>query len=894
MTAPLIRKTGLNRADLVYCLGAPRAGTPDHMVALFGFEPKKTKPAEQPPPPTPQVEPVPEKEPAETAATTPQRLDFRHVTHFERREAEPSYEVPAWVTEAELLTHDQPDFDPATPLPKKPPLVPWSRLWPFLRRVLCDHRPSREIDYNRAVDALARGNPVKHLPRRQTRFWSPVCQIIIDRAFRLTPFHGDFRDLVEGLIALRGREGLQVLYLDHGPAGDVRDWLRSDLPPRPYAPPPPGSPILVLGDLGCLAGNPETRKAWRRFGRQISAFQPVVLMPCAPDSWDPVLTPFWRPVFWDRGRRLTLTSGRHGGGRDTGDDAGLSRLLRLLAPALRIEPGLLRAARFLLPQGRVTVNGEAMAWRHAHTAANPLACSIRPAWVPHYRAAFAKLDPRLQAAAANLIETWHQRLPPSTRAMETVVSRNLRGLPMADAYIARVVRTLMSRSGRTANLELWFDRMADRQHRQMWDDPGMVAAWALACLHRGREVPEGLDLLRAPWALQLGERETTWALVREGRRLRLLPTENAACPVLSFRTRAEMITHGDQHVSIPLSLEVGNAVALPEHPLIIKTERASFTLAPAEKPAWAQAMGRDQEGLFVRFTTDDEQRQAYWHPPQPIPVIVEGQKRELPPIEGCWMDAAMYRMVRGPGLTKPSWAVDFGLDEYGAFATFRIKKVTLRMRLILPGKFLMGSSKDEPERYNDELQHEVTLTRGFWLAETACTQTLWQAVMKKNPSDFRGSKRPVENVSWNDTQTFFKRVGAGRGESVLRLPTEAEWEYACRAGTRTPFWFGNQITPEQVNYDWNHGETVPVKALPANAWGLYQMLGNVYEWCQDEFGNYEPGPTVDPVSTATGERRVLRGGSWDVLGGIVRSAYRFSAGPGYRSDDIGFRPARGL
>ncbi len=191
-----------------------------------------------------------------------------------------------------------------------------------------------------------------------------------------------------------------------------------------------------------------------------------------------------------------------------------------------------------------------------------------------------------------------------------------------------------------------------------------------------------------------------------------------------------------------------------------------------------------------------------------------------------------------------------------------------------------------------------------WLADTTCTQALWQAVLGDNPSRFKGEDRPVENVSWDDAQRFIARLNELVSDGGFRLPTEAEWEYACRAGTRTAFWFGDQISPEQVNYDGdypyaggqtglNRGETVEVKALPCNGWGLYQMHGNVWEWCQDWFGDYPAEMVVDPTGPAEGERRVLGGGSWVSYGRNARSAARFPGGPGSRRDVYGFRLARG-
>ncbi len=216
----------------------------------------------------------------------------------------------------------------------------------------------------------------------------------------------------------------------------------------------------------------------------------------------------------------------------------------------------------------------------------------------------------------------------------------------------------------------------------------------------------------------------------------------------------------------------------------------------------------------------------------------------------------------------------------------------------------MGSPDDEPGRGGDETCHDVTLTRGFWLADTACTQALWQAVMKDNPSEFKGEELPVDSVSWEDCQTFLEQINNLLPGLNLGLLTEAQWEYACRAGTLTPFSFGRTISTAQANFNGNvpyagtqKGEyreiTVPVKALPYNDWGLYQMHGNVYEWCRDWYGDYDMEHLVDPEGPDTGGSRVLRGGSWYSNARRLRSSYRYGSRPSDRYYSIGFRLAQG-
>ncbi|MBS0600909.1 MAG: formylglycine-generating enzyme family protein, partial [Proteobacteria bacterium] len=247
--------------------------------------------------------------------------------------------------------------------------------------------------------------------------------------------------------------------------------------------------------------------------------------------------------------------------------------------------------------------------------------------------------------------------------------------------------------------------------------------------------------------------------------------------------------------------------------------------------------------------------------------------------------------------------------RYGVYADLHIEtrhaRASQRLRWIEPGSFRMGSPDNEPGRYDNEgPQHPVTLTRGFWLADTACTQALWQAVTGGNPSRFEDDpQNPVERVSWNDVQIFLRALEGLLPGAEACLPNEAQWEYACRAGTDTPFSFGAQITSAQVNYDGNfpyaggskgeyRGRTVPVKSLPANDWGLYEMHGNVWEWCADGLRTYDEAPQQDPEGPAGSAQRAVRGGSWIGVAGGARSACRGAGGPGVAGgflDGLGFR-----
>ena len=209
-----------------------------------------------------------------------------------------------------------------------------------------------------------------------------------------------------------------------------------------------------------------------------------------------------------------------------------------------------------------------------------------------------------------------------------------------------------------------------------------------------------------------------------------------------------------------------------------------------------------------------------------------------------------------------------------------------------PGAFEMGSPGSEEGRFDNETQHRVTLTKGFWMAKTETTQGQWESVMGDNPSHFKGMDLPVETVSWDDVQGWLGKMNERHPLPAgwkWELPTEAQWEYACRAGTETAF-AGD--LDEMAWYVGNSGSnTNPVETKKANAWGLHDMHGNVWEWCRDWYGDYPSGVASDPKGSAAGSLRVSRGGSWRYYAAFCRSAYRFRDTPGYRDGILGFRVA---
>ena len=224
--------------------------------------------------------------------------------------------------------------------------------------------------------------------------------------------------------------------------------------------------------------------------------------------------------------------------------------------------------------------------------------------------------------------------------------------------------------------------------------------------------------------------------------------------------------------------------------------------------------------------------------------------------------------------------------------------IEIPFRWCPPGKFKMGSPPSEAERQDRENQVHVELTHGFWLGETVVTQELFRAILNADPSHFKGPQRPVETVSWEEAQAFCQKLTQQlRDEGSLApdwrvcLPTEAQWEYACRAGTTTAYFFGNDAARlgQFAWFDENSGkETHPVGTREANPWGLRDMSGNVWEWCEDVYADKLLGGR-DPLNASTGDYRVLRGGSWVSYARYTRSASRNWGTPDNRGNTTGFR-----
>jgi formylglycine-generating enzyme required for sulfatase activity len=708
--------------------------------------------------------------------------------------------------------------------------------------------------------------------------------------------------------------------------------------------------VLALSDLGAVDENPRRLEFWAAVRREAEerGARAVALVLYPARRWPARLESGWHALEWQRARPFRRTAPGAVRPRSRERDVELkNQLLALLVPALRIEPALLRAARRKLDAQGADLGTELDVWLDARIAQRSRdAVALDPRERRALGARFLAEDEALRREVETLLSSHHASLSPLILAEELLACGSESGRQRALDVLAQYARRLDAQGLGSPSEKLFVERLSERQPADAWLEEQLVAIWALS--HRNDErtgfvapLPEGLAMSQVARYLDASP-AGRWARIWQyGNELRLypmfgrevplptmagshvadlplghgqvqvrwLPIESDAAPE-SETTRARRSGDAPQSRRRPMLVNMDQPVRLPlpvdaAARLVLETDQAMLRIEPLLCPQWASRVFRGRAGLWVQANATE----FLWHEPSSEPRAPA--ERGLLKRRGLGKPAAsgqsavrvdrIERVEREQSVLWPAWARQITRDAYGLVATVELgERVHMRLRWIPAGRFLMGSPGDEAGRYDDEgPQHWVTLLRGFWLGEAPCTQEQWEAAMGNNPSRFKGAERPVEQVSWEDCQEFCRKLGECIPGLRARLPTEAEWEYACRAGTASAYNDGSACTepaghdPALERLGWfddNAGrETHPVGKKSANAWGLCDMHGNVWEWCSDWLGGYANEEQTDPFGPAEGQCRVLRGGSWLGSAGRCRSAFRRWRGPGDRWGTQGFR-----
>lgn len=805
-----------------------------------------------------------------------------------------------------------------TPQARQDDLLPWARLLPVLRRHLSQARGG-EVDMPRLLNALASQQTLRHLPRVQRRRWNSDLIVALDFGPAMTPYRTDLHRLCHQLLRQVGRTGLSLRLLMHGPHGGWTDWQEEQAcrpaPPARHAwqPPAAGSCVLLVSDLGQFQHRPEVTAQWLRWVRlnQAAQVQMLALTPLGAGQLQPQVARQLPVLRWSPDSRLQPE-------RPTPLDAtpGLADLLAMLAATRRVDAPLLRALRRLNPQQPLNAGLEGAAWNHPDVQAGRV-CTVQPERQAQHLAHWRSLPPALLARQQAVRSLHHQHLRAVLRHEENLLHATQARLvaggdgpasPEEQAAIKFLQRLCLTlKQGNPADLRQWLpavqellqrlDEATARHHA-----PLLSRLLAVTWQHTpaaARDLPTWTDVPEFQRASQRSAATPVSAYVVQDfaqQQWRLQPQPPGPGQdgrAITSSTGALLCRTGEQArwLSLHAPQILGSLEGLEQ--LVLETPAERWTLTPVQRPLgiaeWRRKRGLRLEVVLpivkfnnkpltlreTEFETVKSAVNARWH-------LVH--KKDSPPNSLSEFDDPI--------------SSTFGIDAFGVYWDLNLyaKGVTQRLRYIAPGSFLMGSPANEKGREKDEgPQHTVTLTEGYWLADTPCTQALWLAVMGgKNPSLFQGDKqRPVEQVSWNDVnERFLPQLQALLPPGCeATLPTEAQWEYACRAGTITAYDWGEEANEKHANYDKKRGKTTPVRGYSPNGWGLYDMHGNVLEWCWDEKRDYAEGTAVDPTGAIENGPRVQRGGSWIYLARDTRSASREHDRRDNSNDDFGFRVA---
>lgn len=747
--------------------------------------------------------------------------------------------------------------------PRHIPLLEGNALLARLRPFLKQDTAGRGVDLDKVIKTISRAEHLTSIPRKSKKHQQWHLHIIDDRSRHLTPYWKD-HDLAK-LALLQEAQGKNISFsvLAEGESQPLQ-LTAQGLDDWQC---PPQSLVLVLSDLGVLQRYTTRRtNIWKHLGQQLQQKQckTMALLPCSR-QW----------VSWQDSSFNSSPENE-------------KKLLSHLAPCIRIEPGLVRQMRLALA---LPTELESLIWQNpAITTPHSVAASWDDSSRHAYLQSFASLTEAERTSSLSIIRGWRQPLDKQVWYEEiTTLDEASQQLPLIDEDIVQAQSYFTALSEQFQNESL----LAEKQHTQAWCRR-LFKRLPEHCLNQSPSLqkialkvhkenpdynPRGINPQNLP---DSSEPETQGALYQRGNALRLKLYEPFVMPETGYSRLA-----------------------------LIKLRHAFVQVMQGGKILGSLKLNDETE---IRLLKND-------------PITVRSD------LETLSLNT----------LTAPD-NVNLGRDVCGLFADIEFYEVNQRFRYIEPTTFMMGSPEGEKGRTTFEDYHQVTLSQGYWIADTACTQRLWQAVMGDNPAEFKANpQNPVEKVSWLDVQAFMLKLKAQVPDLNIQLPSEAQWENACRAGTTTPFSFDGDIDLDKVNYrglwaseqdvhgnyPWHESakrKTQVVKRYPVNPWGLYEMHGNVLEWCFDEWKeNLGQDSAVNPVNAIfksgvkpdkAGSRienasvydsamlengdddsvdRVLRGGSWYLSGGrLCRSAFRAGSPADVRFNDVGFRFSLGL
>jgi formylglycine-generating enzyme required for sulfatase activity len=918
MTSP-IKRSGIGPADLLDAWRTSKSASElDRAATLLGYAYRDPEPLEHIPAkakePFSQHNDLAEDKaldiefPASSAQDRPNSTIFTVSNHKFINEGRPKLNLPAWTSELPAIESNE-IWHPKSQAGTWPDLTRKPRLQTVLRQCLKLHYDSQNPDTNKVLDRVSRALSLTNVPMDKLSRRVPKLHLLIDDSRHLRAMLDDAVILRESLRKQWGKKQFSFQGTDKRD-----DW--------PISPPNIKSGVfwVIVSDLGLLS-NATARHEWQSLLRLLRN-KNIAFMVLSPVSVDKLRSTYLggMPCYsWDRDLRLVSGASNENPERSNTQhpDSVLLKtqetqsiklkpvqlLLAAISFCIDIEPALLRDVRVYL---HLSVDAEAECRQHIDVCDANDNVRLKQAAQDKHRAVFTQhLSSEQQQDIVELVIKYHGHKVQSILDTELDIASQLCHDSVPHAKQAkRRLRRLANTLHKNQNLHLLRSWSRTYLGLQAGGDPQRTAHF-YAGVHRDTlisdnpaslELPKGMayaDLL--PY-LESSEQTSEIHIKQDSAGLFL----QSKASVKHAQTRGDITLancsmRGDR-------LLINGQLRHITHAELTKKIRLDEFIPPINIETGVEAL--TIEHLTLKACGDVAALSASAN----AGVWVSAKQERLPTHYNCQQ------------IQIPAWASKLQQDEFGFYADLEItltaqsdQAISQRFRWIPGGEFMMGSPANEAERDEYEDYHEVALSQGFWLADTACTQAVWQQVMESNPSDFSVSaQHPVEQVSWSDVQRFIKQLNKQIPSLNAALPSEAQWEYACRAGSITPFNLGDSINSDTVNFDGNrpYGDsdgdsaksecrerTVEVKHFSENEWGLHQMHGNVWEWCADAWQAQLGTRTVtDPLTIeddGDSSRRVLRGGSWVNGGRICRSAIRLHDAAEGRLDDVGFRLSLG-
>ena len=719
--------------------------------------------------------------------------------------------------------------------PKSPPLFSSAQQQVLWDQCLKHQQFTKRPDIPAAVKLLSQVKPVSKLPKLVREANNQETLLFLDRSNHLAPIWEDQLELAESLQKLMGIESSQVLLMLNGISGTIQKLWDTAGENWSYGQLPEAARLLFITDLGFYSRLATEQQAWENSLEQLKTMGHTVS----------VLNPLSRLASGFSFDQLSLDN----------KASQFSKLQLAMVGCLQAKLSRIRQLRQQVTDGCLA--DELRLWNHPDRMKQATGMNWRldPEYLVEW-AFEAELTKAEYKQYEKLQASWRASLAIETEGLEQLIEEVLDAdnKPADASLLNKALDKYEQDSGQQTGVFRW-----------LFSQKELITVKAVAQHIAGHSKWDRLNRqTQAVIEQTQGTQGKTINLEAkcEQRYIKQLGPDLLCIPVTegALISSNNVIFDRDNGDCLELGARLsGNTARL-------RTLQADMQLKTMIQPDWSERFWQDPHGLFA--------------------VHCDNALFFLQPA------SAQNPQAQWLCRHKPwSWASAAGIDEHGLWADMQVKEVVYRLRWIKPGQFLMGSPEQKNDSGEDEIQHLVTLSQGYWMGQTSCTQALWQAVMGKNPSSDKDDVQlPVESISWNDCQNFISRLQTLFPDFSAQLPSEAQWEYACRAGSRTAYWWGDDINNKYAN---NGSKTEMEMQFPANDFGLKSMSGNVFEWCADRFGAYSTEDVTNPSGPETGRLRVLRGGSWYSGGRYLRSAYRFANEPGARFHAFGFRLAGG-